>query len=157
MANYVAIQPPVDRDPLCLAPKVRAGQLLAIAECNAQGWDAIMYEGCRSEALQEWYFAHGASKAPHAINSWHIYGLALDVTSRQHGWDLWGRSIPTAWQTNVVAIFKKYGFKWGGDWPHYHDWPHFQWAACKISPSPVAINLLQTVGKEAVWTAVGAQ
>ena len=26
----------------------------------------------------------------------------------------------------VVAVFKHYGWEWGGDWSNFKDYPHFQ-------------------------------
>lgn len=156
MATRVALPPPVERDTQCLAPKMSIAAQAAVIECNGQGWDAILYETCRSAELQQYYFDHGASKAQTIEHSWHGYGLAVDVVSRQHGWDLWGRSIPTAWETNVTRIFLSHGLKWGGDWPTFHDYPHYQWGPCKRSPSDIAVTLLRTSGRAAVWRAVGA-
>jgi hypothetical protein len=44
---------------------------------------------------------------------------------------------------------------WGGDWTH-PDTPHFQWGACKPSPSDRARQLLDAGGVRAVWAEVGA-
>ena len=44
---------------------------------------------------------------------------------------------------------------WGGDWKK-PDTPHFQWGACKPSPSDQARALLASGGMVAVWKAVGA-
>ncbi|MEO7102361.1 MAG: M15 family metallopeptidase [Gemmatimonadaceae bacterium] len=147
-----------------LAPLVGKVVTLAIAELNAAGWDARVFETLRSEELQAWDFEHGVTNAAHAWTSWHGYGLAVDVVSRQHGWDLWGRSTPTAWQDAVVAAFKKYGMAWAGDWTHgvgpghAVDWDHFQWGKLRKSPSPVSISLFQSApdGYKAVWPLVGA-
>lgn len=158
-----AVAPAVSRDLSLCAPLVRTNVTAAIAELNGAGWDAMVFEALRSEELQAWDFAHGVTNAPHAWTSWHGYGVAVDAISRQHGWDLWGRSIPTAWQVAVVAAFKKYGMAWGGDWQHgvgpkhFVDWDHFQWGRCRKSPSIISINLYHSAaGYQAVWPIVEA-
>ena len=68
--------------------------------------------------------------------SYHNYGLAIDICllltpdkgktptlsyQTQKDFDGDGKAD---WQ-EVVAIFKQYGYEWGGDW-HFKDPPHFQ-------------------------------
>ena len=123
------------------------------------GLDAFVYEGQRSAALQALYFARGRTIIPPTrtvtnarsnLYSWHGYGLAVDVISLSNEWD-----VPASWFADVAAIFKQYDCKWGGDWK-MKDLPHFQWAACKPSPSDRAREILATDGVEGVWAAVGA-
>lgn len=142
-----------------LAPKFRDAVESAIEECNANGLDAMVYEAFRSMELQTLYFARGrtiipphdtVTNASSNLYSWHGYGLAVDVISRSREWD-----VPWSWYASVAAIFKKHNCKWGGDWKK-PDLPHFQWGACKPSPSHVARQLIASGGREAVWRAVGA-
>jgi len=62
--------------------------------------------------------------------SMHNYGLALDIVLVQDGSALWDVKKDldgdgkADWM-EVVAIFKQYGWEWGGDWKFY-DAPHFQ-------------------------------
>jgi len=153
-----------DNDTSKLAPQCRVAVEAALAECNAQGVDVIVYEAGRTDALQQVYFARGASKAQSVLYSWHGYLLAADTISKARGWDVWPTRAsdgsltggdPT-WYTVVVATFKKYGLDWGGDWEHFPDMPHFQWGKCKPSPSDEARELFASGGVEAVWQAVGA-
>lgn len=157
------VAPAVQNSLSLLAPKCATAVQLALADLNSAGWDAVQFETLRSEELQQWDFNHGASNAAHAWTSWHGYGLAVDVVSRQHGWDLWGRSTPTAWQVAVVAAFKKYGMAWAGDWingvgpNHAVDWDHFQMAQLRKSPSAVSIACYQSAaGYKSVWPLVNA-
>lgn len=70
--------------------------------------------------------------------SYHNYGLAIDIVLLK---DLDGNGTyeTASWETNVdfdgdgkadwlevVAIFKKYGWAWGGDWANFKDKPHFE-------------------------------
>lgn len=50
----------------------------------------------------------------------HAFGLALDLNTATNG-----RGIPGDMDRTVVAIFKRWGFAWGGDWS-YTDPMHFE-------------------------------
>lgn len=141
------------------APLFGQAVLDAIADCEAAGLDAYVYESLRSDELQRLYYARGRTVIPphytvtnarSAQFSWHFFGLAVDVISRKNGWETSGE-----WRRNTATIFKSHGLAWGGDWPH-PDLPHFQWGACKRSPSDRARELYAEGGLLAVWKAVGA-
>lgn len=149
----------VSRDLTVLAPKFRAAVQEAIAACNAAGLDATVYEAYRSLELQELYYERGRTRIPPPFTvtnarsnlfSWHGYGLAVDVISKQHAWDR-----PEDWFTQVAAHFRAAGCRWGGEWK-MKDLPHFQWGLCRPSPSDRARDLIVSGGMLAVWDAVGA-
>jgi peptidoglycan L-alanyl-D-glutamate endopeptidase CwlK len=149
----------VDRDLAKLAPQFREQVIAAIAECRSGGLDAILFEGWRSPELQALYYARGRTIIPPTkpvtyarsnLESWHGFGLAVDVISQSKGWDQ-----PMAWFLAVAVIFKQHGCKWGGDWRRA-DPPHHQWGPCKPSPSDRARELYAGGGVQAVWIAVGA-
>jgi len=97
----------------------------------------------RTFAEQDALYAQGRTK-PGAIvtkakggQSYHNYGLAIDIvllvdkdkngTFETASWDLktdFDGDGKSDWQ-EVVAIFKRYGYEWGGDWK-FNDAPHFQ-------------------------------
>ena len=97
----------------------------------------------RTFAEQDALFAQGRTK-PGAIvtkakggQSYHNYGLAIDIvllvdkdkngTFETASWDLktdFDGDGKSDWQ-EIVAIFKRYGYEWGGDWK-FNDAPHFQ-------------------------------
>lgn len=142
-----------------LAPLFRVAVEKAIAECRREGLDAIVYEAYRSQELQAEYFSRGRTKrpplqtvtnAPTNLQSWHGYGLAVDVISKSRQW-----GAGTEWFRKVAAIFKQNNCKWGGDWKN-EDLPHFQWHLCKASPSDEARRMIREQGALAVWHAVGA-
>ena len=69
--------------------------------------------------------------------SYHNYGLAVDIVLLKDK-DKNGTFESASWETNVdfdgdgqadwmevVAIFKRHGWEWGGDWK-FTDLPHFQ-------------------------------
>jgi D-alanyl-D-alanine carboxypeptidase len=153
--------PSVNRDLALLAPKFAEVVTQAIAACKAAGLPAMVYEGYRSNALQALYYARGrtiippthtVTNAPTNAYSWHGYGLAVDVV---HETAFWTPPEGEAFFSKVAAIFKANACSWGGDWKS-PDTPHFQWGACKASPSDQARQLLATGGLKAVWQAVAA-
>ena len=84
------------------------------------------------------------------LESWHGYGLAVDVISRSRNWNQ-----PESWFASVAKIFARHGCRWGGDWKR-KDLPHFQWGACKPSPSPEARAMAEAGALQAIWTQLGA-
>jgi peptidoglycan L-alanyl-D-glutamate endopeptidase CwlK len=97
----------------------------------------------RTFAEQDGLYAQGRTK-PGAIvtkakggQSYHNYGLAIDIvllvdkdkngTFETASWDVktdFDGDGKSDWQ-EVVTIFKRYGYEWGGDWK-FNDAPHFQ-------------------------------
>ncbi|WP_260399789.1 M15 family metallopeptidase [Peribacillus simplex] len=59
--------------------------------------------------------------------SFHIFGVAIDyfLVSDDGKTVLW--TIKTKWKRKrVAAIGKELGFKWGGDWTGFKDYPHLE-------------------------------
>jgi peptidoglycan L-alanyl-D-glutamate endopeptidase CwlK len=109
--------------------------------------------------LQALYYARGRTVVPPTqpvtyaatnLQSWHGYGLAVDVISRAHEWN---RS--ESWFAEVAEIFGRHDCRWGGEWKQ-KDLPHFQWGACKPSPSDAARQLIAVGGLPLVWKEIGA-
>jgi peptidoglycan L-alanyl-D-glutamate endopeptidase CwlK len=97
----------------------------------------------RTFAEQDALFAQGRTKPGKRVTnakggqSYHNYGLAIDIvllvdkdkngTFETAAWDLktdFDGDKKADWM-EVVQIFKRYGFEWGGDWK-FVDAPHFQ-------------------------------
>jgi len=115
----------------------------------------------RTFAEQDGLFAQGRTK-PGAIvtkakggQSYHNYGLAIDIvllvdkdkngTFETASWDLktdFDGDGKSDWQ-EVVAIFKRYGYEWGGDWK-FLDAPHFQKT---LGKSIAELQVLHNTGK----------
>ena len=115
----------------------------------------------RTFAEQDALFAQGRTK-PGAIvtkarggQSYHNFGLAIDIvllldkdnngTFETASWDSqtdFDGDGKSDWQ-EVVAIFKRYGYEWGGDWK-FVDMPHFQKTFGK---SIVELQALHNTGK----------
>ena len=152
-----------NKDLSLLAPLFRKAVEAAIAECNSATppLEAMVFEGYRTQEMQRIYYARGRTVVPPLktvtnaksnLDSWHGYGLAVDVIHRTK---LWNPDGGDTWFEKVAAIFKKHGCNWGGDWTT-RDTPHMQWGRCKPSPSDRARELIASGGAEAVWRAVGA-
>ena len=147
------------RDMTMLAPLFAGRANVALARCEDAGLDAFVYEAHRSDALQAIYYARGRTVIPpeqtvtnarNSLNSWHGYGLAVDVISRSRLW-----SPEEVWWEWVAEIFVSEGMDWGGHWRR-PDRPHFQWGGLRASPSDRARLLMRSGGFVAVWREVGA-
>jgi peptidoglycan LD-endopeptidase CwlK len=73
-----------------------------------------------------------------AGQSYHNYGLAVDIVLlldkngdgifETASWDTkadWDKDNIADW-VEVVKVFEKYGWEWGGSWKSFKDLPHFQ-------------------------------
>ena len=97
----------------------------------------------RTFAEQDALYAQGRTKAGAKVTnakggqSYHNYGLAIDIvllvdkdkngSFETASWDIktdFDADGKSDW-IEVVNIFKRYGFEWGGDWK-FVDNPHFQ-------------------------------
>lgn len=115
----------------------------------------------RTFAEQDALFAQGRSKPGNRVTnakggqSYHNYGLAIDIvllvdkdkngTFETAAWDLktdFDGDKKSDWM-EVVQIFKRYGYEWGGDWK-FVDAPHFQKTFGK---SIYELRALHTAGK----------
>jgi len=86
---------------------------------------------------QEAIYAQGRTKPGPIVSkakpglSLHNYGLAIDIVlidAKSVSWDMkkdFDGDGKADWM-EVVAVFKKYGWEWGGDWKRFPDAPHFQ-------------------------------
>ena len=95
-----------------MLPQLRA----ALSEVVTSGLTKAIYtyDGCYVPR----FIAHDPSRGL----SFHTYGTAIDLNARDNY-----RGIAGKMDRRVVAIFKKWGFAWGGDW-NYTDPMHFELA-----------------------------
>jgi hypothetical protein len=61
---------------------------------------------------------------PHNSISLHTWGIAIDINAAENPVNNGNHQ-----DMRVVAIFKKWGFVWGGDWSSPKDPMHFQLGA----------------------------
>jgi hypothetical protein len=94
----------------------------ALADIQAAGLASSLhsYDGCYVPRFIE-------SNPEHAI-SLHTWGIAIDLDASTNY-----RGIKGTMDPKVVDIFKRWGFRWGGDWD-YTDPMHFELGALIRSP-----------------------
>ena len=163
---------PANRDLAALAPKVRLATEKVLAGMAAEGFKAKQYDTLRTQDRQAFLFGKGrtpeqlvdagctsvcfawptcadgkVTNCSQADQSWHGYGLAVDIVEDDATPWTAAQAFWHAVSTHGVAA----GFVWGGSWKRFPDLPHLQWAKCPISPTEDDKLLLKTKGKEAVW------
>ena len=94
--------------------------------------------GLRTIAEQNELYAIGRTKPGKKVTnakggqSVHNYGFAVDICliidGKEASWDVkkdWDGDKVADWD-EVVKIFAKYGWSWGGSWRNFKDMPHFE-------------------------------
>jgi peptidoglycan LD-endopeptidase CwlK len=119
-----------------LHPFIREKVTNAVNEANSKltkHSEIRIVQGLRTFAEQDKLF----NQKPKVTNakggqSIHNYGLAIDfallIDKKEISWNLvtdWDGDKVSDWM-EVVTVFKKYGFKWGGEWK-FKDNPHFEY------------------------------
>jgi peptidoglycan L-alanyl-D-glutamate endopeptidase CwlK len=112
-----------------LHPKVRGKVSAFIKACEKVGINLRITNdgGMRTFNEQDALYAQGRTTSGDIVTnarsgkSYHNYGLAIDVVEIKNGVAIWNNPR----QNEIVAIAKKLGFEWGGDWSR-PDKPHFQ-------------------------------
>lgn len=124
-----------------LHPKVRAEaeKILTEIEARLTGRSMCRFTyTLRTMSEQQAIYAQGrTTKGPIVTNakpgySYHNYGLAIDfafvIDGQTASWDMnkdWDNDKKNDWM-EVVEVFEKYGWEWGGRWTSFKDYPHFQ-------------------------------
>lgn len=159
-----------------LAPKFKEAVEKALDELDGRSirvgtvvvpLDVVVFETARTNELQQIYYSQGTTKAKTAENSWHFYGLAIDIISRYYEWfdnanarRIWPKEedrfeAARNWFLAAGAFFEEQGCRLGAKWKH-PDMPHIQWGKCRDTPDK-APEIYHEHGLEAVWKAVGAE
>jgi len=151
-----------------LAPKLREKATLLFARMAARGMPCRCAETLRTDARQVFLFGFGrfyddgrgiVTQSKDADETWHHFGLALDVVHATLGWN-----APAEFWVALREEAEALGLTSGADWDrdpttpeHFVDEPHVQWGPpMRRSPSPRAARLLADGGLAAVWREVGA-
>lgn len=105
------------------------------SDIGLPGYMVMITEGYRSVERQNLLFRQGGITLALGGQSWHNYGLAIDVTAKdpQTGQTLW--ELPLKIRDKVALAFyrrlaeagKELGLIWGGDFISIIDMPHFEW------------------------------
>lgn len=124
-----------------LHPKLRdeAIRLFADAECALKGRakPRITFT-LRTMAEQQALYDQGRTKPGSIVTnakpgaSYHNWGLAIDfaliIDGKTVSWDIakdFDGDKLADWM-EVVNVFKKAGWEWGGDWQSFKDYPHLE-------------------------------
>lgn len=121
-----------------LHPAVQDAKEELIAASAKKGIEVVITDGHRSKEEQNNLYEKGRSRDGNVVTnvqgggSYHNYGLAIDFALKLDNGDV-------VWDMNrddngngkadwmeVVTIAKDLGFKWGGDWSSFKDYPHLQ-------------------------------
>jgi peptidoglycan L-alanyl-D-glutamate endopeptidase CwlK len=136
---YLPNNDPIAAPPItALHPIVFIKQTELIAETSKAGITILVTDGFRSSEEQNAIYAKGRTTEGNVVtqvqggHSYHNYGLAIDFALRtkkgQVVWDMeydGNKNGQSDWM-EVVAIAKRLGFSWGGDWKNFPDNPHLQ-------------------------------
>ncbi len=96
---------------------------------NTLGIKLRVTSGYRSFIEQTSLYNQGRTTAGKIVTnakagqSYHNYGLAIDVCEIKENKALWDEAM----FKKIAPIGKKYEFEWGGDWKKFVDRPHFQY------------------------------
>lgn len=124
-----------------LHPKIRCEVTTLVNMANAAIGKNItirIVQSLRTIEEQNDLYAQGRTKPGKKVtnaaggSSYHNYGLAIDfaflVNGKEISWDVnkdWDGDKTADW-LEVVQIFLKGGYEWGGNWKSIKDNPHFQ-------------------------------
>jgi hypothetical protein len=102
-----------------MVPQLRG----ALQDVQAAGLGHLLrtYDGC--------YVPRFIARNPDNSISLHTWGIAIDMDASTNY-----RGIRGTMDARIVTIFKRWGFRWGGDW-QYTDPMHFELGALLTSPS----------------------
>lgn len=109
-----------------LHPKIRTAVRAFLEDAKKQGITLRITSGYRSVAEQNKLFAQGRTAGGRKVTnarggqSWHNYGLAIDVVQMVGQTPIWKAD----WE-RIGKIGESHGFEWGGRWK-FVDKPHFQ-------------------------------
>ncbi|MCD9022561.1 M15 family metallopeptidase [Cohnella sp. NL03-T5] len=121
-----------------LHPVVAANKEKLIAMSKNIGIQVLITSDFRSSEEQDALYRKGRSDEGSIVTqvkggqSYHNYGLAIDfalLTPKGKAiWDMKydGNGNGKSDWMEVVAIAKRLGFTWGGDWESFPDYPHLQ-------------------------------
>ncbi|WP_271000071.1 N-acetylmuramoyl-L-alanine amidase family protein [Listeria seeligeri] len=103
-----------------------------IKKMAKQGIYLCVAQGYRSKTEQNALYAQGRTKPGSIVTnakggqSNHNFGVAVDLCLYSNdGKKVIWESTTSRWK-KVVAAMKAEGFKWGGDWKSFKDYPHFE-------------------------------
>ena len=124
--NYDDMDKHSERRLQSLHPKIRTKVREFLEDAERQGLTLRITSGLRTWEEQNKLFAQGRTAGGKKVTnarggqSWHNYGLAIDVVQMVGSTPVWKAD----WN-KIGEIGEKHGFEWGGRWK-FVDKPHFQ-------------------------------
>lgn len=122
-----------------------------IAKARQAGFNVYIFESYRSPARQDFLYAQGRGKPGPVVTkakawqSWHQYGLAVDLAVRVDGQWSWAFD-PAA----LAQVFQGLPVTWGGP----KDGPHYQWG--KLPTLALAEAVVRSQGCLRLWQEIEA-
>lgn len=128
-----------------------------IKKMAKQGIYLCVAQGYRSNAEQNALYAQGRTKSGSIVTnakggqSNHNFGVAVDLCLySSDGKKVIWESTTSRWK-KVVAAMKSEGFKWGGDWKSFKDYPHFELCDAVSGEKVPVIPVVSTKKKGKQW------
>lgn len=129
-----------------------------LTEAKARGLSVGLQCGLRTAEEQDKLYAQGRTSPGQIVTkaqgweSWHNYGLAVDVVFRdEKGHWTWERAFPV-WQ-ELGVIGEMFGLEWGGRWLKLADYPHFE-KKPKLMNVHEAKDFVLKNGIDALWAKI---
>lgn len=143
--KYKGAPPVLQKDPYTLRKlkKIHPSLISELTdiydEILARGVNIRITDSLRTMERQSELYAQGRTKpGPRVTNakpgqSYHNFGMAIDFAlllpgNKRVSWDLnldLNNNQQKDWD-EVVAVFKHFGWDWGGNWTSFKDYPHFE-------------------------------
>ncbi len=105
-----------DKDVTKLAPFVQTRLALALNECHDAGYPVVVCEAYRTPQRQDWLYESGRTRKGKIVTrakawqSWHQYGVGLDLSFSDGRKMWWPKSDDPIWD-RVHDIFARFGFE----------------------------------------------
>ena len=116
----------VNRDLSLLTAETRALAVELVQQARAAGLCVAIFEGWRSADRQNWLQETGKSKVrADSLAAKHVRGMAVDVVFLNLTGAWTWNAAQTDWD-KLGAIGVALGFRWGGAWQTFKDYPHFE-------------------------------
>jgi len=113
-------------------------------------------QGFRSYTEQDALYQQGRSLPGKVVTnarpgeSWHNFGLAVDVVPMTELGPDWNKSHPV-W-LELLRLGESLGLVEGATWRSFPDWPHFQWTGTfPVSPDAEVRDTFDKGGITEVW------
>lgn len=124
---------------------------MILGELRSLGWRPVVHhDAVRTLEEEAQKVKEGKSKT---LNSWHVrstvghlrqsrtlmnivHGNAADIIDERYGWDGPAANHHFRFWLDLGRVAKKYGCRWGGDWPHFKDVAHIEFLFIDQPPQP---------------------